>query len=98
MTLPDQSTVTGLERRLDFQRMPLSELTNPKKPGPLMVYQDFWWATDDDDNVFFYKGKSYSPQCNINFLIAQRLLPPDLQTRTVFVPWAWVKFSLSDYV
>lgn len=80
-----------------FKRMSLAELMNPQKRGPLMVYQDHWWAVDVDDNVFFYKGKSYSPQCNTNRLIVERHLAMGLAKRAVFVPWAWVKFDMRDY-
>lgn len=89
MTTPEQAK---------FQRMPLAELTNPHKRGPLMVYQDHWWAVDDQENVFFYKGKSYSPQCNVNRQIVERCLgAAGLATNVVFVPWAWVKFDINDY-
>ena len=81
-----------------FQRMPLADLTNPQKQGPLMVYHDHWWAVDDQDCVFFYTGKSYSPQCNTNRLLVERHLAMGLATHAVFVPWAWVQFNISDYV
>ena len=80
-----------------FTRMPLAELTNPKKCGPLKTYQDHWWAVDDEENVFFFKGKSYSPQCNSNRLVVARHLAQGLATHAVLVPWAWVKFNISDY-
>jgi hypothetical protein len=54
-------------------------------------------AVDENDNVFFFKGKSYSPQCNTNRLIVERHLAQGLATRAVLVPWAWVKFDISDY-
>lgn len=91
-------TVVDAVQAAKFHRVPLADLTNPEKSGPLMVYQDHWWAVDDEDNAFFFKGKSYSPQCNINRLIVERHLAMGLATRVVFVPWAWVKFSISDYV
>jgi hypothetical protein len=90
-------SVMGAVWAAKFQRVPLADLTNPQKSGPLMVYQDHWWVVDDEDNVFFYKGKSYSPQCNINRLIVERHLVIGLVTRAVLVPWAWVKFDISDY-
>lgn len=89
--------VVGAVQAAKFQRVPLADLTNPQKRGPLMTYQDHWWAVDDEDNVFFYKGKSYSPQCNTNRLIVERHLAAGLATRAVLVPWAWVKFDISDY-
>lgn len=80
-----------------FQRIPLSELTNPRKRGPLMTYQDHWWAVDENDNVFFFKGKSYSPQCNTDRRVVESRLAQGLATGAVFVPWAWVQFDISDY-
>jgi len=81
----------------DFQRVPLNELTNPKKTGPLMCYKDHWWAVDENGCVMFYKGKSYSPQCNVNKSIVDRHLAPGVAVKSVFVWWAWVPFSISDY-
>lgn len=80
-----------------FARMPLSELANPQKQGPLMVYQDHWWAADDAGNAFFFKGKSYSPQCNVNRLIVERHLASGLATHPEFLPWAYVQFDIQDY-
>lgn len=81
----------------EWARVPLAELTNPRKCGPLMTYQDHWWAVDENNNVFFFRGKSYSPQCNTNRLIVERHLAQGLATRAEFVPWAWVQFNISDY-
>ena len=80
-----------------FSRMQLSDLVNPKKRGPLMVYQDHWWAVDGEGNVFFFKGKSYSPQCNSNRIIVDRHLAQGLATHAEFVPWAYVQFDIRDY-
>ena len=84
-----------------FTRVPLRELTNPQKSGPLMVYKDHWWAMDVDENVFFYKGKSYSPQCNVNKVIVERHLAFEngvaQAEKAKFVPWAYVPFKMSDY-
>ena len=94
------TTVTQAAIDARWARVPLSDLTNPRKSGPLMTYQDHWWAVDENDNVFFFKGKSYSPQCNRNRLLVERHLAQGLQglaTRAVLVPWAWVKFDISDY-
>lgn len=79
-----------------FTRMPVKELASAEKRGPLMVYQDHWWAVDDDLNAFFFKGKSYSPQCNSNRLIVERHLAQGLATRAIFLPWAYVQFDISD--
>ena len=85
-----------------FTRMPLRELISPKKSGVIQVYQDHWWAVDEEENVFFFKGKSYSPQCNINKQIVDRHLAREngvaQATRAVLVPWAYVKINISDYV
>ena len=92
------STVLDAKIAAKFARVPLAELANPQKLGPLMVYQDHWWASDDDGNGFFFKGKSYSPQCNVNRLIVERHLAQGLATHAVLLPWAYVKFDISDYV
>ena len=85
-----------------FTRLPLRELTNPQKCGVLQVYKDHWWAVDDEENVFFFKGKSYSPQCNINKHLVERHLAIEdgvaQATRAILVPWAYVNINISDYV
>lgn len=81
-----------------FKRVPVVELTSAKKRGPLMVYQDHWWAVDEAGNAFFFEGKSYSPQCNTNRLIVERHLAQGLATHAEFLPWAYVQFSIDDYV
>ena len=91
------TTVTQAVTNAKWARVPLAELTNPAKRGPLMTYQDHWWAVDENNNVFFFKGKSYSPQCSTNRLIVERHLAQGLATHAVLVPWAWVKFDISDY-
>lgn len=73
--------VVGAVQAAKFQRVPLADLTNPQKRGPLMTYQDHWWAVDDEGNAFFYEGKTYSPQCNTNRLIVERHLAMGLATR-----------------
>ncbi len=84
-----------------FQKVPLRELTTPQKTGTLKVYKNYWWAVDDEDNVFFYKGKSYSPQANVNRLIVERHLAFEngvaQATKVKFVPWAYVNINISDY-
>ena len=82
-----------------WSRVPLEELENPRKRGPLMVYQDHWWALDDQDNVLFFKGKSYSPQCNVNRQLVERHAAASDYgfARAVLVPWAYVSFNISDY-
>ena len=80
-----------------FVRVPLAHLADPQKSGPLMVYRDHWWASDDEGNAFFFDGKSYSPQCNVNRLIVERHLASGLATHAVLLPWAYVQFSISDY-
>ena len=81
-----------------FQCVPLVELTNPEKLGPLMVYKDHWWASDHEGHAFFYEGKAYAPQCNPDKHIAENHLAVGRATHAIFLPWAWVKFDISDYV
>lgn len=92
------NTMADAQLQSKFTRMPLEWLTDPRKQGPLMTYQNHWWAVDDEDNVFFFQGKSYSPQCNVNKLIVERHLAHGLASHAVLVPWAWVQFNISDYV
>ena len=80
-----------------FTAVPVTDLINPRKHGPLMVYKDYYWAVDEQGNAFFYKGKSYSPQCNVNKTIVERHLANGLSTHAEFLPWAYVQFSISDY-
>lgn len=59
-----------------FKLIPLEEITTPS-PGD-MVHQGAWWAVTPDDEVVFYvgvKNDCFSPQCNENKNIAERLVP-----------------------
>lgn len=80
-----------------FTAVPVADLINPQKHGPLMVYQDHYWAVDGKGNTFFFKGKSYSPQCNVNRLIVERHLANGMATHAEFLPWAYVQFNMRDY-
>lgn len=80
-----------------FTAVPVAELINPQKRGPLMVYQDHYWAVDNQGNAFFFKGRSYSPQCNVNKAIVERHLANGLATHAEFLPWAYVQFKISEY-
>lgn len=78
-----------------YLRIPLTELTNPNKKGPLMVYKDRWWRVDENGNALFYETVN-SPQCNMHKEIVERVLP--LPGTTIqFVPWVWVQFNIRDY-
>lgn len=81
-----------------FKKVPLAEITSAEKPGPLWPYKDHWWAITEDDCVLIYTHRgSNSPQCNVNRAIVERVLCPGLQTGVKFLPWAWLKFDLSEY-
>lgn len=78
--------------------VPLAELISAQKSGPLQVYQGYWWAvTPNGEAVFFGKDQRY-PIANRHQSIAERFLsyaPEGSQVE--FVPWAYVKFEISDY-
>lgn len=81
-----------------YKRIPIAEVTSAEKPGPLWSYKDAWWAVDENDCVLIYvgaRGRHNSPQCNTNKAIVERLGPGG--TRPVFLPWAWLRFDLSEY-
>lgn len=96
------STDTTSRAALDparFQKVPLAEIQSAEKAGPLWPYKDRWWAVTADDCVLIYKhGGSNSPQCNVNRLIVERHLNYPEPTRAVLLPWAYLQFSLSEYV
>jgi hypothetical protein len=66
----------------DFIRMPIVELVNPEKRGPLNVYQNYWWVIDENDNAMFFKSH-ISPQCNLNKLVVERVLCAGLKARII---------------
>lgn len=90
--------MSSLKDKPRWLRMPLAELTNPHKHGPLMTYQDHWWALDEQDNVLFFKTFT-SPQCNANRALIERICQGQDSgyVRAVLVPWGFVKFNISDY-
>ena len=81
-------------------KVPLAELVSAEKDGPLMVYRDSWWVTTTDGCALLFKGKS--PQCNRNRAIIDRVLSepadgkPELSAPT-FLPFAYLRFNMSDY-
>lgn len=87
-----------MDNEIKYKKVPLSDITSPLKYGPLNVYKDCWWVVDTEDNVFFYLGQSYSPQCNKTKTIAEFAAERIGGCHIVFVPWAWVKFSMYDYM
>lgn len=83
-----------------FRLIPVDEVTNPRKPGPLWVYQDYWWKVTEDRQILIYigpKGRSDSPQCNLNRVVVERHLSCPFNVHVEQLPWAWLQFKLSDY-
>lgn len=84
-----------------FNRVPVAELVSAQKRGPLMVYQDHWWAVDAQGNALFYTGgrkRHNSPQCNTNKLIVERIAASYPEPTTAqLLPWAYLQFDISDY-
>lgn len=81
-----------------FKRVPVEELCNPQKEGPLMVYKNHYWLTDDKNNALFYDtGRSYTPQCNIDDRILFWGMSETEKFTVKFIPWAYVKFDVADY-
>jgi hypothetical protein len=81
-----------------FKKVPLAEITSPEKAGPLWTYKDHWWAVTEDGCVLIYiHRRSNSPQCNTNREIVDRYLNYPEPTTPKLLPWAYLKFNLSDY-
>ena len=81
-----------------FKKVPLAEITSAEKVGPLWTYRDHWWAVTADDCVLIYTHRgSNSPQCNVNKTIVDRHLNYPEPTTAKFLPWAYLKFDLSEY-
>lgn len=72
-------------------KMPIAELVTPK-PGRLCKRPAFW-AVTPDECVLFFKGY-YSPQCNVNRFIVERIRP-GLEVR--FIEMAFVPHNCKDY-
>ncbi len=91
--------VSSVDRLENWLRMHLAALENPQKQGPLMVYRDRWWALDENGNAMFFKSWT-SPQCYTNRQIVERFNANRVAwkcSEVVFVPWAYVRFNISDY-
>ena len=77
--------------------LPLAELRSPEKVGPLWAYKDAWWVILPDDTTPLF-ARSQAPQCNTNRLIVDRvMLHHHPEARAVFLPWAYLRFNISDY-
>lgn len=61
-----------------YEWVDLAELTNPTLSSTYMVYINYWWATNDKDEVCFYQGLKGArrfdyPQCNYSKQIAEKM-------------------------
>ena len=78
--------------------VPITEIISPQKTGPLHVMQGYWWVvTPNGEVVFFDEGLRY-PAANRHKEIAEKMLkffPEGFQAE--FIPWAYLKFEISDY-
>lgn len=69
---------------------PLKDMTEVKA-GVYMIYKDFFWIVDKDNNLLKYRGMSW--QCNIHKNIVEDLRDkcyPEcsvLQLPYVYAPW-----------
>ena len=81
-----------------FKKVPLAEITSPEKSGPLWTYKDHWWAVTADGCVLIYTRRgANSPQCNTNRAIVERIHYEGEPTTPKLLPWAYLKFDLSEY-
>jgi len=93
-----------------MRRYPISEVTEPKG-GLHQIYVNYWWATSNDDEVYFYGPESspmLSPQCNSNeFIVAsfdKRAANKYPDTHfinyrdTRQIPLVFVPVNMSDYI
>jgi len=77
----------------DFIKMPITELTT-YAPGRRCM-APAWWVVTEDRCVLFFKHY-YSPQCNQNRAIVERIMRHK-NASIEFIPQAFVPHSCSDY-
>lgn len=95
MAAPARTTVDQAR----FKKVPVAEIISPEKKGPLWPYKDYWWAVTEDDCVLIYMHRgANSPQCNTNRAIVERVLHAGMPTTPKFLPWAYLPFSIDEYI
>lgn len=73
----------------DFLKMPVVELTSPREGS--IVYLNRWWVITENDEVLFYTARgSFSPQCNGNKTVAERVLKLYPNAHIEQIPVAYV--------
>lgn len=91
-------------KREDFEWVDLNEITQlPQSDKPYVknvrVYSDFWWITDEQNRVAFFRRGRSSPQCNQHQSLAERARASfvGVSTRVVQVPVAYIPLHVNDY-
>jgi hypothetical protein len=71
-----------------FLRIPLKEIKTVRSGK--ICYPESWWAVTPDDQVLFFTGQNYfTPQCNNNKSITERIMPTGCRAEWIemaFIP------------
>lgn len=68
------------------------------KSGPLQVYEGYWWMVTPNGEAVFFGNNLRTPMANRHRAITERMINSAPEGSQVeFVPWAYVKFEISDY-
>lgn len=74
-------------------KIKVSDITSPLGKGVVRILENHWWVVTPDDEVLLYGG--YSPQCNRNKAIAERMLRIYTGCTVKQLPLAFVPFDPS---
>lgn len=78
--------------------VPLEELTTPP-PGIIQHYKDYWWVFIEGRGAAFVKYQgSRRPLCNMHKAIVERQLVRFEGSEARFIPSAFERVNISDYM
>jgi len=85
----------------DFIKVSIDTATKvPEKVQFIQVFRNKYWASDDEDNIYFHKGYS-SPQCNGQEEITQACMKAFKKmpyTKVIFLEKVFVELDPYKFV
>ena len=87
------------EKQLKF--IPEAEAVVPPPPDLIKHVKDCWWIVHPEKGLVVWLGpgrRHFSPQCNRNKEIAERMMPMYPWAEVKFFPSVFYKIDPNDYV
>lgn len=78
-----------------YIKVKVDDITSPLGKDVIQVLEDRYWIITPDDEVLLYQG--YSPQCNRNKAIVERMMHRHRGCTVRHLPVAFVPWDTSDH-